>query len=201
MFLLTVCLSYVVWLEFYQFYHILNFYANITYFYDVDEHTWVLDNEARRTRLVNHYTSLLLILKFWHIVFIYVIWLFFILRSLETKRVRFPLLALNLQNFIILYLFAWVYMYPWLKYYFRRLLDMSYSYFYVHSNRTRVKLAIFDLYAVGLALREWVCGLWPFTFKKSFLLSNFYYYYLFSQNLSFASYQHEFLKNCIFNGR
>jgi len=62
--LLTICLSYIVWLEFYQFYHILNFYANITYFYDVDEHTWVLDSEARRTRLVNHYTALLLILKF-----------------------------------------------------------------------------------------------------------------------------------------
>jgi len=78
---------------------------------------------------------------------------------------------------------------------------MSYSYFYVHSNRTRARLVIYDLYAVLLGLKEFFVSLCPIKFKVSFVMSNFYYYYLFSKNLTFASYQHEFLKNCIFNGR
>lgn len=64
LFILTVVLTYVVWLEFYQFFHILNYYGNLFWVYDVDEHLWSLETEPRHTRISNHYVSILMILKF-----------------------------------------------------------------------------------------------------------------------------------------
>jgi hypothetical protein len=144
-FILTFILSWVVWVEFYQFFHILNFYSNLYWVYDLDEHMWVLENEPRRTRIANHYNSVLMILKFWHIIFIYSFWIFFLLRSWEIKRVRYPLLSANLQNFAILYIFAWVSMYPWIKYYFRKALDTPFYWFYLNNRTYGIRILFNDI--------------------------------------------------------
>lgn len=142
--LLTFFLTYTVWLEFYQFFHVLNFYGNLNWIYDVDDHSWSLEIEPRRTRIVNHYINLLILLKFWHIVFIYGFWIFFVLRCWETKRIRYPLLAANYQNFVILYMFAWVFMYPWFKFFFRRFLDTPYYWFYVNNRKLGLRVIFND---------------------------------------------------------
>jgi hypothetical protein len=144
LFFLTSFLTYIVWLEFYQFFHVLNFYGNLNWIYDVDDHSWSLEQEPRRTRIVNHYVMLLFILKFWHVVFIYGFWIFFVLRCWETKRIRYPLLAANFQNFIILYIFAWVFMYPWFKFFFRKFLDTPYYWFYINNRRLGFRILFND---------------------------------------------------------
>lgn len=119
--LLLICtafLTYVIWIEFYQFYHIVNFYGNLNWVFDLDERLWNLELEPRRTRMVNNYVMWLLILKFWHLLFVYIFWLFFTLRCWEIKRTRYPLLAANYQNLIILYIMSWLFMYPWIKIFF-----------------------------------------------------------------------------------
>lgn len=130
---ITLIIVNTIWVEFYQFFHVVNFYGNFTWLYEADEKMWSLELEPRKTRTVNHYVMLLLILKFWHIVLIVAFWVFFILRGLEIGRLRYPLLSANLQNFLILYLFAWVNMFPWLKFILRRYMDMPYYWFYVNN--------------------------------------------------------------------
>lgn len=195
---LTMFLTYIVWLEFYQFYHVVNFYGNLNWVYDIDDHSWTLELEPRRTRIVNHYVMLLFMLKFWHIVFIYGFWIFFVLRSLETKRIRYPLLAANFQNFIILYIFAWVFMYPWFKFFFRKFLDMPYYWFYINNRRLGFRILFNDWKILLYSLDDY------FNILKTFKLGNFkqssfYYWNSLSVTNNFESYRKHVIRDRIIN--
>lgn len=76
MLLITLLLLYILWLEFYQFFHILSFFGNINWLFDYDEYIWTLELDTRRTRLANNYVSICLFAKFWHFVFIFLFWVF-----------------------------------------------------------------------------------------------------------------------------
>jgi len=143
--IVTLTIVYILWLEFYQFFHIINFYGNMIWNFDVDEYIWGLDLETRRTRLVNNYVALCLMAKFWHLVFIFIFWIFFILRSNEIGRVRYTLLAANLQNFIILYIMSWLFMVPWLKYSVRKLYDNTLFWYFLNGRDLGFRIFFNDL--------------------------------------------------------
>ncbi len=163
---ITVLLLYITWLEFYQFFHLMNSYGTSNWFYDFSEHIWNLELEFRRTRIVNHYVTIGLVAKFWHIIFAVVFWVFFILRALESSRIRYPLLSANIQNFVIIYVMSWLYMYPWFKYVFRKSLDMPYFWFFVNNR----KIAVF-LFFNDIKLYYW--GFLDF-FQSFFLKKNYF---------------------------
>jgi len=142
---ITLLLIYVFWLEFYQFFHIISYYENLIWSFDTEEFLWNLDSEFKRTRIVNNTVAICLIAKFWHLVFIFIFWIFFILRINEIGRVRYPLLAANAQNFIILYIMSWLYMYPWAKFAFRRHLENQYYWYFFNARRLGVRIFFNDL--------------------------------------------------------
>lgn len=182
--LLTMLLTYIVWLEFYQFIHILNFYGNVNWIFDADEHFWFLEQEPRRTRMVNHYVMLLFVLKFWHIVFIYGFWIFFVLRSFEIKRIRYGILAANFQNFIILYIFAWVFMYPWFKFFLKNFLYSPYYWFYVNNRRLFLRVLFYDFKLIYLSFTDFF-----YFFKLKFL--NFFNSSFFYWNIGYRGNNYE----------
>lgn len=149
---ITLLLLYIAWMEFYQLFHLMNCYGTTNWVYDFNEHLWNLELEFKRTRIVNHYVTIGLVAKFWHIVFAVVFWLFFLLRGLESSRYRYPLLSANLQNFLIVYFMGWLYMYPWFKFVLRKVLDMPYFWFFVNNRKLGVFLFFndFKLYCWGL---------------------------------------------------
>ena len=149
---ITVILLYVAWLEFYQLFHLMNCYGNSNWVYDFSEHLWNLELEFKRSRIVNHYVTIGLVAKFWHVVFAVVFWLFFVLRGVESSRLRYPLLAANLQNFLIIYIMSWLYMYPWFKYSIRKFMDMPYYWFFLNNRKLGVFLFFNDikLYYYGI---------------------------------------------------
>jgi hypothetical protein len=51
-------------MEFYQLFHLMCCYGNISWVYDFGEHLWNLELEFKRTRIVNHYVTIGLIAKF-----------------------------------------------------------------------------------------------------------------------------------------
>ena len=142
---ITLLIIYIVWLEFYQFFHIINFYGNLFWVYDPDEFLWNLEVDFRRTRLQNNYIAICLMAKFWHLIFIFVFWVFFILRVSETSRIRYPLLVANLQNFIILYIMSWLYMLPWLKFAFRKHLSINYYWFASNFRQLGLRVFFYDI--------------------------------------------------------
>jgi len=167
--IITIILLYISWLEFYQLFHLMNCYGTSNWVYDFSEHLWNLELEFKRTRIVNHYVTIGLIAKFWHVVFAVVFWIFFILRGLESSRFRYPLLSANLQNFLIIYIMSWLYMYPWFKYTTRKALDMPYFWFFVNNRKLGVFLFFNDikLYYWGLLDFFSVFDRFNFFFKRS----------------------------------
>lgn len=159
--LITLLIVYIFWLEFYQVFHLLQFYGNLVWVYDLDEHFWNLEVEMRRTRICNHYVMICFLAKFFHIIFILIFWIFFVLRIGELNRVRYPLLSANLQNFLFLYMMSWLFMYPWLKFYLRRYMDYSYYWFFIQTHKIGLKIFFNDL------------KLYYFSF--SFFFENFFY--------------------------
>lgn len=177
---ITVVLLYVAWVEFYQFFHLMCCYGTTNWIYDFNEHLWNLELEFKRTRIVNHYVTIGLIAKFWHIVFAIVFWLFFLLRGIESSRYRYPLLVANLQNFLIVYFMGWLYMYPWFKFVLRKLLDMPYFWFFVNNRKFSIFLFFNDtkLYYWGLLNYFNLGFFWNFFFKTTT------YYYWHESSLS-----------------
>lgn len=196
--LITCLLIYIVWLEFYQFFHIISFYGNLNWVYDADELLWNLEIESRRTRLSNNYIAVCLMAKFWHLVFIFVFWVFFLLRINEIQRIRYPLLSANYQNFLILYMMSWLYMTPWLKFIFRKQLDISYYWFFSNSRSFALKVFFNDLKLFYLSLFNYVFSFSHF-FSINYFYNDFYYFIQSSILLDFNQYKKHILKDYLIN--
>lgn len=183
-FSITVLLLYVAWLEFYQFFHLMNYYGMADWFYDFSEHLWNLDLELRRTRIVNHYVTICLIAKFWHVIFSLIFWIFFVLRGLESSRYRYPLLVSNLQNFLIIYMMSWLYMYPWFKFVFRKVLDVPYYWFFFNNRKLGFFLFFNDMKLYYWGLVDYIS---ESVLIKTFFKKNLFYYWY---ETSFGAGQH-----------
>ncbi len=192
--IITLIIINTVWLEFYQFFHVVNYYGNFNWLYEADEKMWSLELEPRKTRTVNHYVMLLLILKFWHIVLIVAFWVFFILRGLEVGRVRYPLLSANLQNFLILYLFAWVNMFPWVKFILRRYMDMPYYWFYINNRDLGYRVFFNDIKLFYYGLLEFLSF-----FKLDLVLNYSFLSWSVEDDNFLFSYRKASIKNIILN--
>ncbi len=191
--ILTLLLIYIFWLEFYQFFHIISYYGNLTWSFDSEEFLWNLDSEFKRTRIVNNTLTLCLIAKFWHLVFIFIFWIFFLLRVNEIGRIRYPLLSANLQNFIILYLMSWLYMYPWFKFLFRRHLETQYYWFFFNARRLGVRVFFNDLFLFFNSLLNY------FSFNNLIYFNNglFYYWIESSTELGLLQYKKHLIRDSI----
>ncbi len=190
--IITFLLTYVIWIEFYQFYHIVNFYGNLNWVYDFDDKLWNLELEARRTRIVNNYVMLLLILRFWHLMFVYIFWLFFVLRGCEIKRLRYPLLAANFQNLIILYIMNWITMYPWFKLTVRKYLNQPYTAFNVNNRTLFLRVFFNDIKLYLLNLLESDVFLFKNYFRK-----DFFYFIEWNQTLYNQHIRKHYIKNTV----
>lgn len=196
--LLTLILTYLVWLEFYQFFHVINFYGNLVWVYDYDEFLWNLELEFRRTRLANNYVAVCLMAKFWHLVFIFVFWVFFVLRINEIGRMRYPLLVANLQNFIILYIMSWLYMYPWLKFLYRPLLDKPYYWFFLNARNLGLRVFFNDLKLFYFSIFSVFENFFNLNYS-GFKTGIFYYWFESSTLLGFDQYKKFIIRDYIIN--
>jgi hypothetical protein len=189
---ITILLIYFVWVEFYQIYWVSNFYANFSWNYDFEELTWTLDFDGRRTRILNHYIMVLFLLKFWHIIFIFGCWMFFVLRANELENITYPLYSFNFQNFIILFIMMWLFMYPWLKHTYHWLSEIPYYWFYVDTHVSFYKILIYDSYTFYVNFIKHLFTQTHYTYLNQV---NFINWFLFDYNEDF----NVFIKNTIKN--
>ena len=161
---------------------------------------WNLDIEFRRTRLVNNYTAICLIAKFWHLVFILVFWFFFLIRVFELKRIRYSLLAVNTQNFIVLYIMSWLYMFPWFKLIMKKQMTVNYYWFFSNARSLNFRISIHELNglikAIRYGLKVYTCPHYSnnFIFFKKY---SFFYLIPSSTEVSFYQFKKHALKDYI----
>lgn len=196
---LTSLLLYITWVEFYQFYHLMNYYNNLVWSYEWLDKFWVIKPDLRKTAQTNHIVSILLILKFWHVLFVLGVWLFFVLRSEESGRSRYPLIAGNFLNFVMLYLLTWAYMYPWFKWFFRRYFNYSYKWFYQNNRSLSLRLFYNDLKIFILGCLDIVSNLNNYYFLKDYNYTNFFTFKSSNYSVGFSDFNKKFVYSSILN--
>lgn len=198
--LITLTLLYILWLEFYQIFHIINFFSNINWVFDFDEYIWNLDIDVRRTRIVNNYVSICLFAKFWHLVFIFIFWVFFILRINEINKIKYFYLSTNLQNFIILYFMSWLYMYPWLKFIFTKFLSINYFWFFNNNRYYSIYIFFNDLKLIFYGATNNLFNIYSIINLYKFRYMSFYYWISSSTQIDFSQYRKFIIRdNIIYN--
>lgn len=192
----TLLMLYVFWCEFYQFFHVVNFYGNLNWSFDSDENLWTLELESRKTRTLNTYVSFCLMVKFWHLVFVLAFWLFFIMRSNELRRSRYPLLSANFQNILIIYFFSIIHMVPWIKNFYRRFFDNPYYWFFNSARNIGYKIFFIDLKLVYYGV---INSLFGNTKSSNLFFKNFDFFYWIEANYNsgFTQYRKHNIKNII----
>lgn len=133
---MTLLYTYIYLLENYQVYYILtSFYENY-WVYDAEQLLWSLEIEVPRIRTKQQYFFIALILKYWHFVFIYLSWLFVVMKSFEKKQISFVLLGLSSQNVLILFFLNILFNAQWLKWMIKRFGETAYYWFFTASNES-----------------------------------------------------------------
>ena len=189
----TIILTYVVWVEFYQFFFTITWYGDLSWIFDFNERLWNLETSFKRTRLLNNYVTICIIAKFWHLIFIYIFWVFFVLRITEASRIRYPLLSANMQNFVILYIMNFLLMYPWVKFIVRRYYSSIYYWFFASPRKLFVRGFFYDarLYFYGLV--NFLDNCFPIiNFFKNY---KFFYWNESSAFIGFNQYKRYFIRD------
>ena len=136
--LMTLCYTYIYLLENYQVYYILtSFYENY-WVYDAEQLLWSLEVEIPRIRTKQQYFLIALILKYWHFVFIYLSWLFVVMKTYEKRQISYILLGLSSQNVLILFFLNILFNAQWGKFLIKRFSETAYYWFFTSSNEMTV---------------------------------------------------------------
>jgi hypothetical protein len=117
------------------------------------------------------------------------------------SRVRYPLLVANFQNFIFIYLLAWIYMYPWLKYATLKLFNTPYYWFFINNKRTMLYIFFSDYVYLLRVMLEDLVFLIPNTISElacgnsKVVNSDFYYYRGSGYTTSYTQYQKNYIRD------
>ncbi len=171
--IITLILVYVLQVESYQFYYLTNYYDESQWVFSEDDLVWELEYEIPRARNKNHYMTLIILAKFWHYIFIFGSWVFFVMKTIELGRARYALLSMNLQNLIIFYIMNWVCLYSWLKWLLRRFMDQQYYWFFSAYRPTTINSIFVDVY--NLSISSVYCllaRLFTFTLSDNLTIDN-----------------------------
>lgn len=137
---ITLGLIYIFLLESYQFYYVISlFYENIWGF-DFDTNIWTLEIEIPRLRVKHQYLLLALMAKYWHFIFIFLSWLFFIFKSYEQRHVNYIQLSWSVQNLLILFGLNILFIIQWIKWLVRRYYDIVYYWFFTDTNMFSIEI-------------------------------------------------------------
>lgn len=132
--LMTLAYTYIFLVENYQVYYLLtSFYENY-WVYDAEQAVWSLEIEVPRIRTKQQYFLIALVLKYWHFIFIYLSWLFFVMKSFEKKQITYALLGLSSQNIIILFVLNILFNAQWIKWCIKRFSETAYYWFFTAFN-------------------------------------------------------------------
>lgn len=131
LFLISLIIFYTLYVESYQFVYIINLFVDKDWIFDEIEQLWVLEAEENNLRVKQQYFILCLIAKYWHFIFIFISWFFFLIKSLESSKISITLLGYNTQNLLILYILNLLCLAQWFKVVFKKFFDVTYFWFHL----------------------------------------------------------------------
>lgn len=127
--IISVFIFFSFFLETYQFYYVISTFNERVWSFNEEDNLWIIDIDSPILRAKQNYLLVCLIAKYWHFLFIFLSWVFFLIKSLERKKVTYVLYGANLQNIIILYALNFACYIQWFKWLYRRFFDLPYTWF------------------------------------------------------------------------
>lgn len=183
-FLSIITLFFLITLltESYQFYYVVNYYDDTIWTFSEEDNLWELEYDVPRTRTRNHYITLCILAKFWHFIFIFIVWVFCIMKFFELGKLSYNLISVNYQNAIILYIMNWLFMVSWAKWFLHRFFETPYTWFFTNNRAYTLKLLTTDIFALATNSYLTACS-WMSFFKNSYVSS--FHYFIVNSNFSF----------------
>ena len=137
--------------ETYQFYYVLSTFSERVWNFNEDDNLWAVELDTPSLRTKNQYLLVCLIAKYWHFLFIFLSWVFFVMKSFERQKVTYTHLSVNLQNIVILYILNLVCYAQWLKWAYRRFFDAPYTWFFTNPEQKLLSTLVSEVYIIGKA--------------------------------------------------
>lgn len=150
---ISVFVFFSFFLETYQFYYIISSFNERLWVFNEEENLWMIDIENPILRTKHQYLFVCLIAKYWHFLFIFLSWVFFLIKSFERRKVTYVLFGANLQNMVLLYVLNFACYIQWFKWLYRRFFDLPYTWFFTNIDNKfffrlffEIKLLILNLF-------------------------------------------------------
>lgn len=157
--LISSFIFFSFFIETYQFYYVISTFNERFWSFNEEENLWFVDIENPIIRTKQQYLMVCLIAKYWHFLFIFLSWVFFLIKSYERRKVTYVLFGANLQNMVLLYVLNFACYLQWFKWIYRRFFDLPYTWFMVSIDNKflfrlffELKLLISNLLTYNLSL-------------------------------------------------
>lgn len=173
---ISLIVVYSLYIESYQFAYILNIFSDNSWVYSDHEHLWTLEIEENNLRTKQQYFILCLVAKYWHFIFIFISWFFFLIKSLESSKITITLLGYNVQNLLILYILNLMCLAQWVKFLFKKFLEITYYWLFIQYD---------EKFFVNFVYELWNTFIYFFYFKE--FSSNFTSLQIISKTLYFSN--------------
>jgi len=134
--IISIFVFFTFFIETYQFYYLLNTFSEKVWLFNEETNLWVLTQDAPVMRCKHYYLMTYLIAKYWHFLFIFLSWVFFMAKNLEKRQVNYVLFGANLQNLVLLFILNISCYAQWLKWFYRRFYDIPYKWFFINSSNS-----------------------------------------------------------------
>lgn len=126
---ISVFIFFSFFIETYQFYYVISSFNERLWVFNEEENLWSIELDNPILRNKHQYLLVCLVAKYWHFLFIFLSWVFFLIKSFERKKITFVLYGANLQNMVILYVLNFACYLQWFKWIYRRFFDLPYTWF------------------------------------------------------------------------
>jgi hypothetical protein len=161
--IISLIVFFMLYIETYQFVYIVSLFTDKSWVFDDNTQVWILEFEQNNLRVKQQYFIMCLIAKYWHFIFIFISWFFFVVKCFEINKINYTLMSYNVQNLLILYILNLFCLIQWGKWLFKKFLELTYYWFHVQYDEKFFVLITNEIIQIFFSL-------FSFTFKKTWIL-------------------------------
>lgn len=149
---ISLIIFYMLYIETYQFVYIITLFSEKNWLFEEISQTWILEFEQNNLRVKQQYFILCLIAKYWHFIFIFISWFFFIIKCFEINKINYNMLGYNIQNLLILYILNLFCLIQWGKWIFKKFLELTYYWFHTQYDEKFIISSILEIKLILISL-------------------------------------------------
>jgi hypothetical protein len=150
--IISLIIFYMLYVETYQFVYIISLFSDKNWLFDKETQSWCLEFEQNILRTKQQYFIMCLIAKYWHFIFIFISWFFFVIKCFEINKINYTLMGYNIQNLIILYVLNLLCLVQWAKWVFKKFIELTYYWFHIQYDEKFILNIFEEIYNTILSL-------------------------------------------------